>query len=237
MSRHLALSLVALAAGFAVGLEAAAPVAAPTVGAAVEEAVRAAIVTSVRARMGQSADVRIETLDIRAEPFDAAIEAVPDAGARVGGPVRFLLMTGAVGDGRRRVGSADVTVRVVAPHVRAASAIARGEAMTAAVLSATTDDVGRVPLQKLPVLAQVVGAQARRALAAGALITDTVVGAAPLVRSGDEVTTIVRVGGVEVRSRAIATMAAALGDTVRVVANRRSLRGRVVGAGEVEIQK
>jgi flagella basal body P-ring formation protein FlgA len=83
----------------------------------------------------------------------------------------------------------------------------------------------------------VVGTAARRALAPGALVVRSMLDAAPLVKSGDEITTIVRVGSVEVRGRAVSAETAGMGEVVRVVSNRRNLRGRVVAAGEVEIQQ
>ncbi len=59
----------------------------------------------------------------------------------------------------------------------------------------------------------------------------------PLVRSGDEVTTLVRIGGVEARGRALAVADGRLGEDVRLLVNNRSLRGRVVGPGEVEVER
>ena len=57
----------------------------------------------------------------------------------------------------------------------------------------------------------------------------------PLVRSGDDVGTSVRVGAILAQGRAIALDDGALGAEVRVLVDRRRLRGRVRGAGEVEI--
>jgi flagellar basal body P-ring formation protein FlgA len=213
--------------------------------------VRAAIEEAVRARMGEAATVVVEDLAVRRAPVAAngdassALKATPDAGARVGGPVRFLLSETGAGlrapgsrtTGPRRVGSVDATVRVTARHVRIVRPVARGAVITQADVVEVVDDLGRVAFEPLPVLVDVVGAAARRALAAGALVQRHTIAAAPLVRSGDEVTTIVRVGSLEARGRAVSAETAARGEIVRIVSNRRNLRGRVVGAGEVEIER
>lgn len=215
--------------------------------------VRAAIEAAIRARMGETATVVIEELAVRRMPAagaagaSSALRATPDAGSRVGGPVRFLLSeppasagsrrAGARTAGPRRIGSADVTVRVAAAHVRLVRPVARGAVITAADVVQTVDDLGRVALEPLPLLADVVGAAARRDLAVGALVQRHTIAAAPLVRSGDEVTTIVRVGGLEARGRAVSAETATRGEIVRIVSNRRNLRGRVVGPGEVEIER
>jgi flagella basal body P-ring formation protein FlgA len=207
-----------------------------------DEQARAAIVASVRDRMGRDVAVSIESLDVRRIDLvdgqaPGPVRAVPDAGSRVGGPMRFLLVDASTREAARRVGSADVVLRVSARHVRTQREVARGELISAAQVVAATDDVGRAPLQRLPVLEDVVGAAARRHLAPGAMVFRNVLDAPPLVRSGDEVTTIVRLGSVEVRGKAVSAETAAMGEVVRVVTNRRNLRGRVVAAGEVEIQR
>jgi len=96
-------------------------------------------------------------------------------------------------------------------------------------------DPGRVPLQPLPQAGALVGARLRRAIPAGAAIAADAVTAPPLVRSGDEVATMVRVGSVVAQGRATALEDGALGAIVRVQIEKRRLRGRVRGAGEVEI--
>ena len=96
-------------------------------------------------------------------------------------------------------------------------------------------DPGRVPLQPLPQADALVGARLRRTIAAGGAIAGDAVTAAPLVRSGDEVATTVRVGPVVAQGRATALEDGALGAIVRLQIEKRRLRGRVRGAGAVEI--
>lgn len=212
-----------------------------TAGPAIDADVREAIIESVRARMGAQAVVEVGDLSVRGVGFGdetrVRVRAVPDAGSRVGGPIRFLLVAADGGRATRRLGSVDTTVRVSVPHVRVVRPVARGAVIDAADLAAAVDDVGRVALLRLPARDEVIGAAARRDLAAGALVLRHSIAAAPLVRSGDEVTTIVRLGAAEVRGRAISAETAAHGEIVRVVTNKKQLRGRVVGAGEVEIQR
>lgn len=199
--------------------------------------VHAAIVASVRARMGQAAIVTVEGLDVRQATSAAGLRAVPDAGSKVGGPMRFVLVDASLKGAVRRIGSADATVTVSVPHVRARLDISRRQVLASSDLAMGADDVGRVPLERLPTMAEAVGAAARRDLKPGALLTRAILALPPLVESGDEVVTIVRVGQVEARGRAIAAGTAAMGERVRVVINRRAFRGRVVGPREVEIQR
>jgi flagella basal body P-ring formation protein FlgA len=98
-----------------------------------------------------------------------------------------------------------------------------------------TGDPGRVPLRPLPQADAIVGARVRRTIAAGGAIAADAVSAPSLVRSGDEVTTLVRVGPVLAQGRATALEDGAFGSIVRVQVEKRRLRGRVSAAGAVEI--
>src|SRR5262245_28623738 len=97
--------------------------------------VRDAIVAAVQARMGKAAvvtvgEMRIRGLDTIDSIAVARMVAVPDAGARVGGFVRFLLFEDAKRE--RRAGSVDAEVHVTAPHVRARRALAHRATLEAA---------------------------------------------------------------------------------------------------------
>jgi flagella basal body P-ring formation protein FlgA len=226
MAASLVLALVA-----ACGPAAAATPAAP---AAVRlDEVRAAIVRAVQERVGEAV-VTIDGLQVRGLVSTAGVRAVPDAGSRLGGPVRFVLHAG--GASRTlRAGSADAIVHVRLPHVRATRAIAPGVVLAPADFATVDGDPGRIALRTLPAASALVGAKARRAIAADGAIAADAVTAAPLVRSGDEVATMVRVGPVVAQSRATALEDGALGAIVRLQIEKRRLRGRVRGAGEVEI--
>jgi flagella basal body P-ring formation protein FlgA len=203
---------------------------------AVPEAVPAAITAAVQARVGR-VDVVVADVRVRGAMAAGALRAVPDAGSRLGGPMRFLLVTATTGTGRAatRVGSVDAVVRLRARFARATRALAPGTILAAGDLAMVEGDPGRVPLLPLPAADALVGTRLRRAVAEGAPIPGDAVAMAPLVRSGEEVATVVRMGPVTARGRATALEDGALGAVVRVLVDKRRLRGRVSDAGEVEI--
>jgi flagellar basal body P-ring formation protein FlgA len=213
----------------------AAPAAAP---AAVDADVRAAIVRAVQARMAAprtEIEVRVEDLRVHGTPAGAAIRAVPDAGSRAGGAMRFILHAETAGPRAARTGSADAVVHVQARFARATRALGAGAILAPGDVATVAGDPGRVALLPLPSADALIGARLRRAVAAGGSIAGDAVSAAPLVRRGDEITTAVRVGPVLAQGRATALDDGALGAVVRVQIEKRQLRGRVSGAGEVEI--
>jgi flagella basal body P-ring formation protein FlgA len=148
--------------------------------------------------------------------------------------MRFILH-GAPTPTAARTGSADAVVHVRARFARATRALGAGAILAPGDVASAIGDPGRVPLQPLPQADALVGARLRRTIAAGAAVPGDAVTAAPLVRRGDEVTTAVRVGPVLAEGRATALEDGALGAVVRVQIEKRQLRGRVRGAGEVEI--
>jgi flagella basal body P-ring formation protein FlgA len=212
-----------------------------------EAPVRAGIIEAVRARMGSGVTVTIGTLQIRQAstapgPTIAPVTAVPDAGARTGGFIRFVLYDGrgARTTGKslgKRLGTADAEIFVAAEHVKARRAIATGATIAADDLETVVEDVGRVPLKTLPDSRFAIGSKALRPIAAGEQVTTTMIAAPVLVKSGDQVQTIVRVGSLEAHGVAVATQTGSLGEEIRLVntSSRRTLRGRVVGTREVEV--
>jgi flagellar basal body P-ring formation protein FlgA len=203
----------------------------------VADALPAAITAAVQARVGH-VDVVVDEVRVRGAIAAAgAVRAVPDAGSRLGGPIRFLLVTATAGDPRTatRVGSVDAVVRLRARFARATRALAPGTILAAGDVTMVEGDPGRVPLLPLPAADALVGTRLRRAIAEGAPVPGDAVTVPPLVRSGEEVATVVRVGAVTAQGRATALEDGALGAVVRVLVDKRRLRGRVSGAGEVEI--
>jgi flagella basal body P-ring formation protein FlgA len=211
--------------------------AAPAAPVADDADVRAAIVRAVQARVNAPhavVDVTIEDLRVHGAPAGVGLQAMPDAGSRAGGPMRFILHV-AGGTRATRTGSADAIVRLRARFARAARPLGAGAIVAPGDVTTAAGDPGRVPLQPLPQAEALVGARLRRAIAAGGAIGADAITAAPLVRRGDEVTTAVRVGPVLAQGRATALDDGVLGAVVRVLIEKRQLRGRVSGAGEVEI--
>jgi flagella basal body P-ring formation protein FlgA len=200
-------------------------------------AVHDAIVAAVRARMG---DVQVRVADLRTSLTEApgrpaggtGLVAVPDPGARTGRSVQFTLRAG-----KRRAGSAVATVDVSAPHVRAARAFARDERLAAEALVAEDGAVVDVRFERLPGLDELVDTQARRAVAPREVMTTAVVAVPDVVRSGDEVQVVVRMGPIEATGLGRASGSGRVGDVIRVgrAGTRTLQRARIVAPGTVEI--
>lgn len=165
-------------------------------------------------------------------PPNSGLSALPEPGARLGRPLRFVLV-----DGGRRVGAVVVRLEVTATAVRAARAIARGEAVPADAVDVVNVTLSGLPLRRLPGVDDVRLAHARRDIAGGEILTEAVLVVPPPVRSGDEVTVLLKTGAVAVTSVGRASGSGYVGDRVRVLmASRRTpLAARVTGRGSVEI--
>jgi len=221
-------------------LVAAAPVPLPAA-TGTDAAVRAAIVRSVRARMGDMVEVRVEELSPRvfATPGQD-LTAAPEPGARLGRSIRFSLRSRSATDSRRigsTVGYATAVIFVAALHVRSARALDRGTVLEAADLVESRGEVGAVRMVRLPVAADMVGAVAMRPLAADEVLVGGIVSEPPMVRAGDLVLVRAVSGAVVATGEAIASQSGKRGDTIRVVnpASRRAFRARVTGPRETEV--
>ncbi len=194
-------------------------------------AVAEAVAQAVAERVGGDARVTVTNVQ-SAVSTAAAIVASPAPGARIGVPARFTLFAAG-----KRIGTAVATVRVTARHVRARQALARNEHLTAADVEEVEADVVNQPMRRLPMLSDAIGARLRRSVAEGEPITSAVIEVPPLVRSGDAVRVIVRVGAVEAEGRGTASGSGYIGDIVRVInsGSRRPLKARITGPGQVEI--
>jgi flagella basal body P-ring formation protein FlgA len=213
----------------------------PPDGVALSPAAAAAVVAAVRARMGEGADVvveRVETLS----PLDREVaDAVLLPGATIGGPVEVVLR-GIVDDGGTArltpVGRARLRVQVTAPHLHAARAVSRGTRLSDGDLAPARHVLPRGALKALPDADWLADGRVLRDLPEGACLTARVVAPSPAVVAGQDVTAVVREGGVEVRATLVAVDSGAVGDEVRVMhrESRRTLRARVAGRAEVEIR-
>lgn len=195
------------------------------------EAVAEAVAQAVAERVGGDARVTVTKVQ-SAVSTAAAIVASPAPGARTGMPARFTLFAGG-----KRIGTAVATVRVTATHVRARQALARNQHLTAADVEEVEAELVDQPMRRLPALSDAIGARLRRNVAAGEPITAAVIEVPALVKSGDAVRVVVRVGAVEAEGRGVASGSGYIGDIVRVVnsGSRRPLKARVTGPGQVEI--
>jgi flagella basal body P-ring formation protein FlgA len=193
--------------------------------------VRVAIARAVADRIGGDALVTVTALQT-AVAEGSALVATPEPGARTSAPARFVIF-----DGGARVGMAVATVHVNARHVRARRALARDEALDAGDVEEINAPLRNQLIKRVPALADVIGTRLRRQVAAGEAITSAVVQVTPVVRSGDKVTMLVRIGAVEAEGRGVASGSGHVGDVIRVTnqGTRRPLKARITGPGEVEI--
>lgn len=131
-----------------------------------------------------------------------------------------------------------VRVRRLAPVLVLARPLAAGEVLTAEVLRIEQRDVARLPQGSVADPARVAGRVARRALPAGAVLAPQDVAAPRLVRRGDSVTLVARLGGVEVRMLGRALQDAGLDErlTVENSASRRVVQGILQDRGEVAVE-
>jgi flagellar basal body P-ring formation protein FlgA len=205
----------------------------------VEAAVRAAIVEAVQDRLGPAAEVTVEHVWMAGLTAPASgITASIEPGARLGRPVHVRLMSASGGTGDvARFASVIASVSVRVEHTRLLAAIRAGSALTPDQTTSVVDHVAGVRLERLPTAAEVSGARARQSLPAGAVIEEWMIERDPVVRSGDVVGVLARVGGVEARGMAKASERGALGAVINLVnlQSGRRLKGRVIGRGEVEV--
>lgn len=194
-------------------------------------AIGEAIERAVSERIGGGVRVSISTLQT-AVSAPGSVVASPEPGARTEAPARFTLFVAG-----SRIGSAVATVHVAGTHVRARRALGRGEPLTANDVEEIDGPLGGQPLKRLPSLTDVLGARARRNVAAGEAMTAAIIEVPAVVTSGDVVTAIVRIGAVEAEGKGVAQGSGHVGDIVRVVpaGTRRLLKARITGPGQVEI--
>jgi flagella basal body P-ring formation protein FlgA len=187
-------------------------------------------VSVVLERMGPGAEVVVGAIN----PYwDGPFTRVAiDPSARIGGPVGITIFTGQAASVRV---SADV--KVVADYVVAGRPVAGGKVLVAADLKAVRGAVAQVPFRRLPTLVEVIGARALRPLAPSEVIQPSFVAAIPMVRAGQTVTAMARIGSVEASLTFIAVDGGATGDVIRIVNpdTKRTLRARVVSTGLVEV--
>jgi flagella basal body P-ring formation protein FlgA len=198
----------------------------------------AAVQASVLARIGGRAVVTVdEIVAVRIDAAAGTVVAVPEPAARIGRVARFLLAEKSAGGRVRRVGEISARVGAHGPVMRATRAIAAGDLVAADAVTEGDADLDGLPLRPLPAVDGVIGARARRPVAAGAILSSGDVAPALLVRAGEMVTVRVAIGGVTVTGRMVAAGSGARGDVVRVVnaGNRRAQRARVVAPAEVEM--
>ena len=182
-----------------------------------------AIVRAVAQRFGAASGARVVVDELRVDADETGsavvgVVAVADPGARTGRPAQFTLRVG-----NKRLGLAVASVTVSVPHVRTIAPVDRDQAVTAEVVQEQDGEVAGVRFEPLPRLDEVIGAHARRALAAGEVLSQAVVAVPDAVQAGDEVKVVARVGVLEAWGVGRASGSGRVGDVVRIT--RGSARG------------
>lgn len=198
------------------------------------ERIEAAAIAAVSAQLPQSARASAGTLDprLRLAACAQAPVAEPPAvrGANASVTVRCTDPAWTV--------YVPVRISDQRPVLVLARAVARGETLTAALLSVQERDVAQLPFGYFEDAQAVDGHVLRRALAAGAVLTPNDAEPPRLVRRGEAVTVIGRSGGIEVRATGTAMADGGQGERVRVRndSSRRIVEGTVTAPGTVEIR-
>ncbi|CAG4970268.1 flagellar basal body P-ring formation chaperone FlgA [Novilysobacter luteus] len=131
-----------------------------------------------------------------------------------------------------------VQVRDVEQVLVVTGPVQAGETITADMLAMRRRDMAGAG-DGFADAAALVGQTANRSLAPGAAPTADDVVEGPMLRRGDPVVLVSRAGGIEVRVAGRALGRAARGGAISVenLQSRRIVRGRVVGAGVVEVMR
>jgi flagella basal body P-ring formation protein FlgA len=192
-----------------------------------------AITRAVTLRMGASAAVTSCVID---RALDAGPWAVanPDLASRLGNSIWFTLQRAGATTAPVRVRAA---LTVTVEHGRATHVLPRGTVVSEQDVLAVNAEVTGVPLARVPVASELIGARVVRVVDAGAVVLTLDVTPVRLVKAGERVVATVRIGTVEVSAAMTAVDAGAVGDIIRVSNRdtRRVLQARVVGAGRVEV--
>ncbi len=154
-----------------------------------------------------------------------------DANARIGTPSTFMLV------GAGRSARVRATVHADGPHARVTDAVGRGRVLTTDMFRETHGPLTGARFVRLPQAAVLTGARVTRPLDADAIVQDLDVALAPLVKAGETVLAVVRIGGVEVSATMTAVDAGSIGDEIRIAHKdrKRVLQGRIVAPGRVEV--
>jgi flagella basal body P-ring formation protein FlgA len=196
------------------------------------DTVAAAIERAVVSRMG---DVHVIVRQTSTTVGDRpGLEAHIEPGSKLGQPIRFVLTA----DGKR-VGSVVARIEVTGDVPRARRSMARDQEITTDNVEVVKAEIKNALLRRMPEAGDIVGARARRDIVAGELLTNALVSVPPAVKSGDEVRVMLTIGAVSVTGVGRASGSGHVGDTIRVLtpSSRKSLSGRIVGRGAVEIYR
>ncbi len=229
MRQLLALLLVACAASSAL---------AQTGTTSLESRVAEALAAEVRSRMGPSALVSVDHVEIAVRSRvegSVGVTIVPDA--RLDAPIEFGII-GPGSSGRAvSIGRGRAIVQVLVGHAVLSRTVTRGTVLTASDVADVVGPPGAVPVRRLPTATGLVGATLRRDAASGEVVTVQSVTMPPAVRVGDVVQARASIGSVQAMGALTVLDNGAEGAIVRVVnrESRREVRARVIRSGVVEV--
>ncbi len=184
-----------------------------------------------------AADVRVDGLFLSpaASALPDGAELVP-VGRLAPGPGRRSLLFRVVKDGKTVATLRAVAqIHLLAPVVTLARFLPRHHVVESGDLVVRRMDLSAAGEGVFARVADVRGKRLRRSLAAGAVLRAADLESVPLVRRGDVVEIVARLGNIEVRAPGLAREDGRAGDTVRVknMASRRLILARVAGRGTV----
>lgn len=203
----------------------------------VESRVAVALVADLQKRMGPAATVDIRQLVVNVRnSATGSLAVVPAPVSRVGQPLDFSVV-GASNGRASLVGRGRATVNISVPHAAVKRTLARGAVLTADDLTAVVGVPKRVPLQRLPMVEELIGAALKRDVSDGEVVTLQHVTLPLAIKVGDVVHATARFGIVEVTGELTALDSGAPGAFIRAVNrdSRREVRVRVVKPGIVEV--
>lgn len=129
------------------------------------------------------------------------------------------------------------TVSINGPALVAARPLARGERLTANLVTTKNLTVNASRRGVLRSVDSIEGMEVRRPMNSGTLITPDMLAAPDAIQRGDHVVIVARSGNFSVRSRGKALSSGAIGEQVMVenLNSARTIRANVVAPGRVEV--
>ena len=197
-----------------------------------------ALAAEVRSRMGVSAVVSVDGVEIAVRSRvegSVGVTIAPDA--RLDAPVEFGIVGRGPSGRAVSIGRGRANVQVSVRHAVAARTATRGTVLTAVDVAEVVGPPGSVLVRRLPTVSGLVGATLRRDAAGGEVVTALSVILPPAVRVGDVVQARASIGPVQVMGALTVLDNGAEGAIVRVVnrESKREVRARVIRSGVVEV--
>lgn len=188
------------------------------------------------------AGARLTCAPAAAPPPGVGVDA---AGARIdvvlsdAAPAALMTPVCRVFSGDRLVRSVPIPMRlrVVAPALRTARRIERGEPIALDAVRAVEEEIAPPWSGVVTDLLDLEGRVARRPLAAGEILRRDLVDLPPVVRRGDRITVVVESTTVRILAAAVARADGRLGETIPVLreGGRRPLRAEVLSTDTVRL--